>query len=196
LIESSSIGPSRYDENYNVATLTFSEELPCLIGKPKGIYRLKDLNDCKDPRASSIQLDQHFEGLTPLNYVDEAEACAEYVHTLHSYKDFLLKSNRIIAITGLGGKPFASWQGSDGSMWLRDHLPLDVKGLKVSIWGCQSSLENSTSEAGLEDYTENFLEDLRISRRRREMKRLPLILVGHSMGGVIAKSVSVFSICG
>jgi pimeloyl-ACP methyl ester carboxylesterase len=78
-------------------------------------------------------------------------------------------------------------------MWLRDHLPQDLRAVKVSIWGNQSSLDNSNSEAGLADYTENFLQDVRISRMRRGLKRLPLILVGHSMGGLIAKAVSMMT---
>jgi hypothetical protein len=79
LLQSSSLGTSAYEDAYKVATLTFSNEPPCLAGKPDGVCLLKDLISFEDHRASSIQLDHHFEGLTPLNELNEAEASAEYV---------------------------------------------------------------------------------------------------------------------
>jgi hypothetical protein len=66
----------------------------------------------------------------------------------------------LVAITGLGGKAFASWQYSGGSMWLRDFLPRDVPGLNVYIYGYPSKLYRSHSQAGLLEYTTLFVNEL------------------------------------
>jgi hypothetical protein len=71
----------------------------------------------------------------------------------------------IIALTGLGGKAFASWQCYDGSMWLRDHVPLDISNSRISIYGYSSDVGNSDSVSTLAEMTETFVMDL-INYRR------------------------------
>lgn len=67
----------------------------------------------------------------------------------------------IVAITGLGGKAFASWQIPDGSMWLRDALPHDLSGVQTHIYGYRSALARSLSSARLRDFTDDFAHGLR-----------------------------------
>lgn len=73
----------------------------------------------------------------------------------------------IIALTGLGGKAFASWQCYDGSMWLRDHVPLDISNSRISIYGYSSDVGNSDSISTLSEMTETFVMDL-VNYRRLE----------------------------
>ena len=69
---------------------------------------------------------------------------------------------RLIALTGIDGKPFASWQSADsqGAMWLRDCLPWGIAHLHVQLYGYEAALQGSKSTAGLADYTAQFLETL------------------------------------
>lgn len=67
----------------------------------------------------------------------------------------------LVAITGLAGQAFVSWQNVKGDMWLRDYLPYDIPNLGVFTYGFQSELWMSTSTATLADYTDIFLDHLR-----------------------------------
>jgi hypothetical protein len=60
----------------------------------------------------------------------------------------------------MGGKPFASWQIPDGSMWLRDRLPRDVPGIQTHIYGYRSAIAKSLSNARLQDFTDHFTSGL------------------------------------
>ncbi|KAI1440190.1 hypothetical protein F5Y02DRAFT_423283 [Annulohypoxylon stygium] len=96
----------------------------------------------------------------------------------------------IVAITGLGGKAFTSWQCYDGSMWLRDHVPLDIPNSRVLIYGYSSDVGNTDSITTLSEITENFIMDLvsyRLGSPSQTNKRSSLILMGHSTGGLIIK---------
>jgi hypothetical protein len=123
----------------------------------------------------------------------------------------LLTKCRIVAVTGLGGKAFASWQCEEGSMWLRDYLPLDVPNIRVSIYGYSSELANCDSMATISDFTNDFLLNLENSRLPRQLEPVrspetslpvttrsasqqqrPLILIGHCLGGLIIKEVSIY----
>ena len=68
---------------------------------------------------------------------------------------------RIIALTGLAGRAFGSWQSKKGSMWLRDSLPKDVAGLRVLTYGYPSKLFQSRSTARLLDFSINFMDELK-----------------------------------
>lgn len=65
----------------------------------------------------------------------------------------------MIAVTGLGGKAFMSWQHQSGAMWLRDYLPRDVPDVQIFIYGYRSKLVGSGSHARLQDYVAAFLRE-------------------------------------
>lgn len=66
----------------------------------------------------------------------------------------------IVAITGVGGTPFMSWQHKSGGMWLRDFLPRDIPKARVFTYGYSSKLLNSASYARLTDYADAFLDEI------------------------------------
>jgi protein SERAC1 len=79
-------------------------------------------------------------------------------------------------------------------MWLRDSLPYDLNldanvhsSARVMIYGYESSVSESSSVQNLEDLTTSFnnalLELIPSSK--------PVILVAHSLGGLIVKQVSL-----
>lgn len=113
--------------------------------------------------------------------------------------------NSIIAVTGLAGKAFMSWQYEDGSMWLRDGLPSELPRARVHIYGYDSTLQESISTAPLEHFTDEFVDLLAIyigegqlvrtlhrpaTTSLRLCQRRPLILIGHSLGCLIIKKVN------
>ncbi|KXH61052.1 cytidylyltransferase [Colletotrichum nymphaeae SA-01] len=132
-----------------VATVTFKAEpsffstLPYKFGGQLSAF-ICDL----DVRFFCVWVDAHFHGLTTFNDLPDEDDGVD-----------------IIALTGLGGKAFASWQCYDGSMWLRDHIPWDVPKSRISIYGYPSDVGNSDSVATLSEMTETFVLDLLNYRR-------------------------------
>ncbi|KFX88590.1 hypothetical protein O988_08962 [Pseudogymnoascus sp. VKM F-3808] len=158
-----------------VSTITFETEPSLLASLPyKTGSLLSALIGDVDDKLSKTWIDSHFHGFTALNNaVDEHEAVD------------------VIALTGLGGKAFASWQCYDGSMWLRDHVPIDIPNSRISIYGYSSDVGNIDSISTLSEITEIFILDLleyrRLGTTGHACKRNPLILIGHSTGGLIIK---------
>jgi hypothetical protein len=76
-------------------------------------------------------------------------------------KAYAKSPQSLVAITGLAGQAFVSWQNVKGDMWLRDYLPYDIPSLRVFTYGFQSELWMSTSTATLADYSDIFLDHLR-----------------------------------
>jgi hypothetical protein len=57
-------------------------------------------------------------------------------------------------------------------MWLQDHLPTDVPGIRVSIFGYSSELWQGDSKAGLVDFTKEFLAELRNGRKKENADKV------------------------
>ncbi|CEJ93570.1 hypothetical protein VHEMI09148 [[Torrubiella] hemipterigena] len=158
-----------------VCTITFQTQPAILASLPyKTGSLLSDLIPSIDVKYSQIWIDAHFHGFTVLNNTDNNN-----------------KTVDIIALTGLGGKAFASWQCYDGSMWLRDHVPLDIPNCRMSLYGYYSDVGNSQSITTLSELTRCFLLDLieyrRLNLHDHQNMTSSLLLMGHSTGGLIIK---------
>lgn len=94
----------------------------------------------------------------------------------------MLMINRfsIIAVTGLGGRPFASWQNNEGTMWLRDFLPQQVPGIRVYTYGYASALKGSPSRASIQDFTDGFTRAILSVRRTARVGIPTTISIGFS----------------
>ncbi|MCJ1249281.1 hypothetical protein MMC30_006504 [Trapelia coarctata] len=114
-------------------------------------------------------LDEEMLGLTPLNDIPASDNSVD-----------------AIAITGLAGRAFGSWQNSNGTMWLRGFLTRDIENLRVYVYGYDSKLKDSNSFARLLDYTKAFVRTLEMFKRGTARKR-PLILIRHSLECLIIK---------
>jgi hypothetical protein len=67
----------------------------------------------------------------------------------------------VIAVTGLGGHAFGSWQNREtGQMWLKDFLPKDVTNIRVMSYGYNSSLVGDTVEDSFLDYRKSFIHSV------------------------------------
>lgn len=91
----------------------------------------------------------------------------------------------ILALSGLGGHPFGSFADKDGHMWLADSLPEDLSHARVIVYGCHTPLLDSTSFAALGSLTSSFYNAL--CRILESDARRPIVLVGHSLGGLLIK---------
>ncbi|KAH8707569.1 hypothetical protein GQ44DRAFT_830899 [Phaeosphaeriaceae sp. PMI808] len=158
-----------------VATITFSKPpgFADRLGSadPKLYHQLVT---CVDARYCKIRFDNHFEGLTPLNDPEPQSITAD-----------------IVACTGLAAGAFIGWQHASGKMWLRDFLPDDLPGSRIFIWGKRSQLHQSQSHISITHYRDSLLEDLDKIRQTRAERSRPLILVGHSLGGILIKAAFV-----
>ncbi|KAK2038455.1 hypothetical protein LZ31DRAFT_570100 [Colletotrichum somersetense] len=103
----------------------------------------------------------------------------------------------IVAIPGLGGHAFGSFREPKGQhMWLRDALPYHLLWeqtnrpmARVITYGYESEVVNSRSMQNLEDLATTFRDSLCTLTSFRGAK--PLIIVAHSLGGLIVKQAII-----
>ena len=95
----------------------------------------------------------------------------------------------VLAIPGLGGHPYGSFvYKGDGHMWLSDSLPQDLPTARVMIYGYESGLQDSASFSGLDDLAGSLRLGIRRLLRSADQR---LILVGHSLGGLLVKEALI-----
>lgn len=71
-------------------------------------------------------------------------------------------------------------------MWLRDRLPQDVPQLRSLIYGYDTTLFKSRSFQDLDDIAFSFIASLKEIRRSLSPAK-PMILLAHSLGGIVLK---------
>ncbi|PVF91422.1 hypothetical protein CPB86DRAFT_878527 [Serendipita vermifera] len=93
----------------------------------------------------------------------------------------------IIAIHGLDGHRERSWTAENGTMWLRDLLPLDIPSARILTYGYDSDTRRftHTSTQGIFHHAEAFVVDLTLARIANPER--PIIFLAHSLGGIILK---------
>ncbi|KAH8667741.1 hypothetical protein BGZ61DRAFT_365055 [Ilyonectria robusta] len=121
------------------------------------------------PEASRLKVDEDFFGLTPLaDPLQDTEV-------------------DIVAVTGLAGHAFGSWKSKGKeSMWLRDFLPASIPNTRILTYGYDTKLPGSQSEASIRDLSRRLLESIKTTRDG-QLRNRPLILIGHSLGGLVVK---------
>lgn len=92
-----------------------------------------------------------------------------------------------MAVHELGGHPVRTWQHAETrASWLQDFVPQDIKNARVMSYGYSSVVAFSKSTVGVEEFTRDLVE--RLKAVRLESTR-PIILICHSMGGLIVQKV-------
>ncbi|KAF9064864.1 Alpha/Beta hydrolase protein [Rhodocollybia butyracea] len=120
-----------------------------------------------------VTLDDTFEGFTPLSDGDKID---------------------IVALHGLNGHAFDTWQyhsSDDCFMWLRDSLPEHFPGARVLTYGYNANVISDVSTGRLRTFAETFLERLRQERDSEGYRHKPLVLMAHSMGGLVLKQALI-----
>ncbi|SPO05328.1 uncharacterized protein DNG_08015 [Cephalotrichum gorgonifer] len=98
----------------------------------------------------------------------------------------------IIAVPGLGSHPLDSWKSPYGNkVWLRDFLPADLPNIRVLLYGYDTTLRGSLSKQSIADLGSAFLEQIVAYRSRDGTPHRPIILIGHSLGGLVIKEALV-----
>ncbi|KAA8895135.1 hypothetical protein FN846DRAFT_785438, partial [Sphaerosporella brunnea] len=89
----------------------------------------------------------------------------------------------IIAITGLAGHAFGSWQNRETqAMWLHDFLPGHFENARIMTYGYNSSLLEPNG-ANLTDHRRGFIQEL--YNARVDCQRRPIVFIAHSLGGIL-----------
>ncbi|PVF97371.1 TPR-like protein [Serendipita vermifera] len=93
----------------------------------------------------------------------------------------------IVAIHGFGGHSERSWTAANGTMWLRDLLPLDIPNARILTYGYDLDTRSftSTSIQSIFRHAEAFVAGL--TEVRSENRERPIIFLAHSLGGIILK---------
>ena len=102
----------------------------------------------------------------------------------------------IIAVHGLGGHWQKTWEDEDGSLWLRDFLPSQLRNTedaminaRIMSYGYNSNTAFSRAVTNIEVEAEALLDRLYGNRERDAEKTRPIIFVAHGLGGLIVKKV-------
>jgi hypothetical protein len=80
-------------------------------------------------------------------------------------------------------------QNDKGRLWLRDDLPKSASDARIFLYEYDSTAVYGTDRSTFIDKANEFLETIRIKRDEREDR--PLILMGHSLGGLLVEQALV-----
>ncbi|KAJ5917515.1 hypothetical protein N7466_011069 [Penicillium verhagenii] len=161
------IVPSCYETDTMVGLVQFRGGVPQFLRE----LRVDPLGDWQvEMGETDINFDGHFFGFTQLYAPNEKGPVAA----------------DIIAIAGLDGHAYGSWQGRGnlGRMWLRDFLSKDLPQCRTMIYGYNSKLSSHGVDTIL-DYGRELMEEIKKIRKTKELQQRPLIFIAHSFGGII-----------
>lgn len=103
------------------------------------------------------------------------------------------ETTSIVAVHGLGGHWKSTWTGASDKLWLRDFLPnqLSEAGIKCRTmsFGYDSRTIFTKAVTDVDDTAAMLLDRIDGERYSAEEEARPLILVAHSLGGIVVKKV-------
>ena len=112
-------------------------------------------------------------------------------------KDNAGTSIDIVAVHGLQGDAFKTWEHENGSNWLRDFLPGDVPSAHIMTFGYESTVVFSNSVAKIEDKSLELLNSLSAKRDEPDAAGIgrgrPIVFICHSLGGILVKKALVLA---
>jgi hypothetical protein len=99
---------------------------------------------------------------------------------------------------GIGGDSFSTWIDKQSKvMWPAEFLPetAEFKNSRIMVFGYNAqvwvaSFKTKTQEP-LFTFGEELMVALKDHRVEKYQRKRPLVLVGHSLGGIVLKSVSM-----
>ncbi|KAI0555984.1 Alpha/Beta hydrolase protein [Xylaria curta] len=119
------------------------------------------------------------------------------VNTLHVLTDESeCPTMDIVAIHGLNGHYMDTFthkpKFAPSTMWLKDLLPKKIPGCRTMSFEYDASF-NSMSIANVRDTARSMLELLRDEREDAKYANIPIVIVAHSLGGLISKQALAFA---
>jgi hypothetical protein len=104
----------------------------------------------------------------------------------------------IVAVHGLGGHWKSTFTGASDKLWLRDFLPnqLDNAHIKCRVmsFGYHSRTVFAKAVTDIDDVAARLLDCINGGRQSTEEKARPLILIAHSLGGIVVKKVCAWTL--
>ena len=104
------------------------------------------------------------------------------------------KTVDVVAVHGLQGDAFKTWEHDNGSIWIRDFLPNDIPFARIMTFGYESTVAFSKSVATLEDKALDLLN--RVATKRSAIINedpRPIVFVCHSFGGIVVKKALIMA---
>ncbi|KAI0423014.1 Alpha/Beta hydrolase protein [Xylaria grammica] len=102
----------------------------------------------------------------------------------------------IVAVHGLNGHYMDTFTDKSwfapATMWLKDLLPEKIPGCRVMSFEYDASV-NSMSVANVRDSARSLLEHLRDKREDTIYADVPIVIVAHSLGGIVIKQALVLA---
>ncbi len=102
------------------------------------------------------------------------------------------KTVDVVAVHGLQGDAFKTWENGHGTLWLRDLLPKDIPSARIMTFGYDSTVAFSNSVARIEDKALDLLNRLG-GQRDKNTDRRPVVFICHSLGGIVVKKALILA---
>jgi hypothetical protein len=102
------------------------------------------------------------------------------------------KTVDVVAVHGLQGDAFKTWEDRHGTLWLRDLLPEDIPSARIMTFGYDSTVAFSNSVARIEDKALDLLNRLG-GQRDENTDRRPVVFICHSLGGIVVKKALILA---
>jgi len=99
----------------------------------------------------------------------------------------------ICAVHGLDGNSFDTWAARNNKMWLRDILPArkPFDRARIMTFGYSSQLSDRANLSGISEWAHQLLVCISSVRQSQGERDRPMIVVCHSMGGLVARQAMI-----
>lgn len=169
-----------------------------MSGLPKKFFNFSKANK-KKGHGDTNTAAANTSSATAIDNTDEQSA---QVETISSEKEKIglfelskaepSKTVDVVAVHGLQGDAFRTWEHSNGTLWLRDLLPEEIPSARIMTFGYDSTIAFSNSVARIEDKALDLLNRLGAQRDERTDKR-PVVFICHSLGGIVVKKALILA---
>ncbi|MCJ1344417.1 hypothetical protein MMC31_002620, partial [Peltigera leucophlebia] len=160
-------------------------------GKKKDASTTSPLFDASSSQAAPV--DDTTPTLPAPPYVTHASK--EKIGLFELSKNESEKTVDVVAVHGLQGDAYKTWEHDNGSLWLRDFLPADIPNARIMTFGYDSTVAFSKSVAKIEDKALELLNHLSARRYLAAPGKpaRPIVFICHSLGGIVVKKALVLA---
>jgi hypothetical protein len=133
---------------------------------------------CPGTNIPTILISSEFRALYPYSF-----------RSNESGQWLILCLGSIVAIHGLTGHWRQTWTHDNGACWLTDFLPDQFPNARIMAYGYNANIFLSKAVTDIKQEAEMLLRYLENNRQQPEEKKRPIVLIGHSLGGILVKKV-------
>ncbi|KAI9888711.1 MAG: hypothetical protein M1814_006522 [Vezdaea aestivalis] len=163
-----------------------------VVEEARTVVQMLQAHRWKHPRQTQQRLDQPRQ-CKPLN----PPVSREHIGLFELSKDGGEgKTVDVVAVHGLQGHPYKTWEHENGHLWLQDSLPEDISFAWIMTFGYDSTVAFSKSVAKIDDKALDLLSRLSSKRRALEddsSRRRLIVFICHSLGGIVVKKALILA---